>query len=75
LRRAPCSAGLARNIRLPEVATGAKRLKVLKDGEATFAPRGNVVNVKLDARGQRRTRATGATREAVTLKDAPTQAQ
>lgn len=73
--RARFSATLALNIRLPEVATGAKRLKVLKDGKAAFAPRGNVVDVKLDAWGQCGARATGATRKAVTMKDTPAQAK
>ena len=73
--RLGCKRRLAPNIRFPEVATGAKRLEVLKNGETAVAPRGNVVDVKLDPRGKCGTRSAGAAREPVTLQDTPAQAQ
>jgi hypothetical protein len=57
----------ARNIRFPEVAMGAKCLKILKKGKTAFAPCGYVVDVKLDPRVKGGARSASAAAKAITF--------
>ena len=75
-RSVPWSAVLARmHIGLPKIAYRAKCLQVFQHCLAPFAPRDYVVDMKLDSRRERRTRAARATSEAVTLKYVPAKAE
>jgi hypothetical protein len=58
---------LLANIRLAKVACRAKRLQVLNCCFSPFSPRDDMINVKINAGGNRRARTTGAKGKVISL--------
>jgi hypothetical protein len=58
---------LLADIRFTKIACRAKRLQVLICCFSPFAPRNDMINVKINAGGNRRARTTGATGKVITL--------